>query len=319
MPSACHHGATSSHAKRFCGSLLFLLFLTTTAIASDSTGNKGDTSSGGIRTPKIDFIGNKAFSSEKLLQALSIGRPRWFAPSGSIKPDAVHEVTDFLMVFYYDNGFLNVHIDQPQIASADRAMIAIDEGPMYRVGSIAIEGQLKFPRREVEAQLTMRGGQPFRGSTFQRNVLALSDFYSDRGFAYVNIDPTTNMDSKRHLINAKFFIKPGDETSIDHITISGNTTTPEQVIRAALRFHEHELYSTRAIHESMARLKALGLRPDITTQPSNQAGRDQPEGDCCRKIQRLKRQVRARTLVCGPRSVAAKLNQNFQNRNPRQK
>jgi len=83
------------------------------------------------------------------------------------------------MVFYYDNGFLNVHIDQPQIASADRAMIAIDEGPLYRVGSIAIEGQLKFPRREVESQLTMRSGQPFRGSTLQLNALALEDFYSD--------------------------------------------------------------------------------------------------------------------------------------------
>jgi outer membrane protein assembly factor BamA len=76
------------------------------------------------------------------------------------------------------------------------------------------------------------------------------------------------MDSERHLVNVKVFIKPGDETRIDQVTISGNTTTPEQVIRAALRFHEHELYSAQAIRESMARLKELGLRPDITTQPS---------------------------------------------------
>src|ERR1700691_2215837 len=89
-----------------------------------------------------------------------------------------------------------------------------------------------------------------------------------RGFAFVNADPRTRMDSRRHIVDAKFFIKPGDETSIDNITISGNTTTPEQVIRAALRFHEHELYSPRAIHESMARLEELGFRPHITTQPS---------------------------------------------------
>src|ERR1700678_1924884 len=104
MHSACHQGPPSSRAATFCASLLFLslsLFLTTNAVARDSTGNKGDTSSGETRTPKIDFIGNKAFRSEKLLQALSIGRPRWFAPSASCKPDATHEVTDFLMVFYY--------------------------------------------------------------------------------------------------------------------------------------------------------------------------------------------------------------------------
>jgi outer membrane protein insertion porin family len=271
MPSACHQRPTPSHATRFCASLLFLLlssFLTTNAVARDSTGNKADTSSGGTRTPKIDFIGNKAFSSEKLQQVLSNAKPRRFTDSGSLYPNA----TDYLTAFYYDNGFLDVQVDQPQIASvADRIMIGIDEGPLYRVGSITIEGRLIFPRRDVESQLTMRSGQPFRGSALQRNVLALADFYSDRGFAYVNIDPRTKMDSKRHLINVKVFIKPGDETWIDQITISGNTTTPEQVIRAALRFHEHELYSTRAIRESMARLGELGLRPEITTQPSTKS------------------------------------------------
>jgi outer membrane protein insertion porin family len=261
-----------SRATSFCGSLLFLvlsLSLTTIAVARDSTGNKGDTSSSGIGTPKIDFVGNTAFSSEKLLEFLLSRRPRLFTESGSLNPNALrHEATDDLTAFYYDNGFLNVQVDDPQIASDGRVKIAIYEGPLYRIGSIAIEGQLRFPRRDVESQLTMRSRQPFRGSTLQRNVLALSDFYSDRGFAYVNIDPRTKMDSKRHLINVRVLIKPGDETRIDQITISGNTTTPDQVIRAAFRFHEHELYSTRAIRESMARLEELGLRPRITTQPS---------------------------------------------------
>jgi outer membrane protein assembly factor BamA len=186
MPSACHHGPTPAHATRFCGSLLFLLLslsLTTNAVTRDSTGSKADIERG-IRTPKIDFIGNKAFSSEKLRQVLSNAKPRWFTEYGSVNPKALYEPTDYLTAFYYDNGFLNVQVDQPQIVSAaDRVMIGIDEGPLYRVGSIAIGGQLKFPRREVESQLTMRSGQPFRGSTLQRNVLALADFYSDRGFA----------------------------------------------------------------------------------------------------------------------------------------
>ena len=150
-------------------------------------------------------------------------------------------------------------------------MIGIDEGPLYRFGSIAIEGRLRFPRRGVESQLTVHSGQPFLIRILQHDVLALSDFYSDRGFAFVYVDPTTEMDSRRHLINVRFFIKPGDETRIDQITISGNTTTPEKVIRAALRIHEHELYSARAIRESKARLDELGLGPQITTEPSTKS------------------------------------------------
>ena len=263
------HLSKSSRATTFCASLLLLLLclFVTTAAAGDSTGSKADIERG-TKTPKVDFSGNRAFSSEKLLEVLLSRRPRWFTKSGSLNPKFAYEASDDLTAFYYDSGYLEAEVDRPQTTSADRPMISIYEGQLYRFGSITIEGQLRFPQRDVQSQLSIRSGQPASRTTLEHDVYALADFYSDRGFAYVNIDPTTQMDSKRHLINAKFFIKPGDETSIDHITISGNTTTPEQVIRAALRFHEHELYSTHAIRESMARLEELGLRPHITTQPS---------------------------------------------------
>src|SRR5260221_7246269 len=126
MNSAGHQGPTSLCATTFCASLLFLLlslFLITNAVARDSTGNKADTSSGRIGTPKIDFVGNTAFKSEKLLEVLSKGRTRWFTGSGSIDPHALRLATDNVEAFYYDNGFLDVQIDEPQIGSADRATI----------------------------------------------------------------------------------------------------------------------------------------------------------------------------------------------------
>jgi outer membrane protein insertion porin family len=272
MNKACHQRPAPSRVSRFCASLLFLflsVFLTTHAVAGDSTGGKRDVERG-VRTPKIDFIGNKAFSSEKLMEVLLSRKARSFTESGSLKPNAHahYEATDYLEAFYYSNGFLDVQVDEPQITSIDRAMIGIDEGPLYRFGSIAIEGQLRFSQRDVESQLTIKSGQPFLGQTLQNDVLALADFYSDRGFAFVNVDPRTRMDSRRHLIDVKLFIMPGDEIRIDQITISGNTTTPVEVIRAALLIHEHELYSTRALHESNDRLNKLGLGTQITTEPS---------------------------------------------------
>src|SRR5258708_37724737 len=110
MHSACHQGTPSSRATTFCGSLLsllFSLFLTSIAVARDSTENKADTSSGGVSTPKIDFVGNTAFKSEKLLEGLSKGRTRWFTGSGSINPNALRLATENLEALYYDNGFLD--------------------------------------------------------------------------------------------------------------------------------------------------------------------------------------------------------------------
>ncbi len=261
-----------SHATTFRASLLFLLlslFATYIAVAGDSTGSNAAIERG-TKTPKVDFSGNRAFSSEKLLEVLLSKRPRWFTESGSLNPKFAYEASDDLTAFYYNSGFLDAEVDGPQIASADRPMISIYEGQLYRFGSITIEGQLRFPQRDVQSQLSIRSGQPASGTTLEHDVYALADFYSDRGFAYVNIDPRTEIDTKRHLLNARFLIKPGDEVRIDRIMISGNTKTPEQVIRVALRIHEHELYSARAFRESKARLDELGLFSGtrITTEPS---------------------------------------------------
>jgi len=263
------HLSKSSRATTFCASLLLLLLclFVTTAAAGDSTGSKADIERG-TKTPKIDFSGNRAFSSEKLLEVLLSRRPRWFTKSGSLNPKFAYEASDDLTAFYYDSGYLEAEVDRPQTTSADRPMISIYEGQLYRFGSITIEGQLRFPQRDVQSQLRIRSGQPASATTLEHDVYALADFYSDRGFAYVNIDPRTELDSKRHLLNVRFLINPGDEIRIDQIMVSGNTRTPERVIRAALLIHEHELYSAHALQESKARLDELGLFSDthITTE-----------------------------------------------------
>jgi outer membrane protein insertion porin family len=268
------HLSKSSRATTFCASLLLLLLclFVTTAAAGDSTGSKADIERG-TKTPKVDFSGNRAFSSEKLLEVLLSRRPRWFTKSGSLNPKFAYEASDDLTAFYYDSGYLEAEVDRPQTTSADRPMISIYEGQLYRFGSITIEGQLRFPQRDVQSQLRIRSGQPASATTFEHDVYALADFYSDRGFAYVNIDPRTEIDSRRHLMNVRFLIKTGDEIRIDQITISGNTKTPEQVVRAALRIHKHELYSAHALRESKARLDELGLFSDthITTEPSTRS------------------------------------------------
>ena len=72
MDSGCCEGASASRASRICGSLLFLFLsipLTTNAIARGLGGSKGEVARG-VRRPTIEFIGNKAFSSEKLMEVL---------------------------------------------------------------------------------------------------------------------------------------------------------------------------------------------------------------------------------------------------------
>ncbi len=150
--------------------------------------------------------------------------------------------------------------------------VTIDEGTPYRVGRIDITGNLKFPRRELRKQLTMKSGQLFRGSALQRQVLALSDFYSNRGYAYVNVDPRTSLLHTNKRVNVVFVVNPGHEVLIDRINISGNTKTSDKVIRREIQVQEQEPYSAEEIRDSQTRLQRLGFFSDtrITTAPASQ-------------------------------------------------
>ena len=232
-----------------------------------------------VQITKIEFVGNHAFSAS-ILQANMATRTyskllSWVTGWGALDQKKLQEDVDRLTAFYYDNGYLNVQIAPPQVLRSGEKItivITIDEGTPYRVGRIDIEGNLKFPRRALRKQLTMKSGQLFRGSALQRQVLALSDFYSNRGYAYVNVDPHTQLVHPNKRVNVVFVINPGHEVLINRINISGNTKTADKVIRREMQVQEQEPYSAELIRDSQTRLQRLGFFSDtrITTEPATQ-------------------------------------------------
>jgi outer membrane protein insertion porin family len=232
-----------------------------------------------VEITKIEFVGNHAFSSTVLGNNMQT-RPyskllSWLTGWGALNQKKLQEDIDQLTAFYYDNGYLNVQIAPPQIIRSGEKItivITIDENTPYRVGRVDITGNLKFPRRELRKVLTMKSGQLFRGSALQRQVLALSDFYSNRGYAYVNVDPRNQLVRASKRVNVTFVVNPGHEVLIDRINISGNTKTSDKVIRREIQVQEQEPYSAEEIRDSQTRLQRLGFFSDtrITTAPASQ-------------------------------------------------
>ncbi|MHB8382653.1 MAG: outer membrane protein assembly factor BamA [Candidatus Binataceae bacterium] len=232
-----------------------------------------------VKITRIDIHGNKAFTSSELRSVMETGTYSkllsWITDQGALDQQKLQDDVDHLTAFYYQNGYLNVHVSSPKIQRVGNSLhitIDIDEGTVYRVGRVAIAGDMKFPHKELAHLLTIKRGQNFRGATLQHNVLALSDFYSNRGYAFVNIDPRTQLDPITHRINITFYINPGHEVLVNRINITGNTKTSDKVIRRELKIQEQEPYSAEAIRESKQRLDQLGFFTDvrITTEPAQQ-------------------------------------------------
>jgi len=232
-----------------------------------------------VEITQIEFHGNKAYSSSMLRAVMDTATYSmllsWLTGQGALDRQKLQDDVDHLTAFYYDNGYLNVHVSSPKIQRVGNSLhilIDIDEGTAYRVGRVALAGDMKFPHRELARLLTIKRGQHFKGSTLQHNVLTLSDFYSNRGYAFVNVDPRTQLDSVTHRINITFYVNPGHEVLVNRINITGNTKTSDKVIRRELQIQEQEPYSAEAIRESKKRLDRLGFFTEtrITTEPAQQ-------------------------------------------------
>jgi outer membrane protein insertion porin family len=234
-----------------------------------------------VQISDIKFTGNTAFSSKRLRAVMATGTHNllsFFTGVGTLDHKKLQEDTDRITAFYYDNGYLNVHVAQPIITRNGTKLtltIPIDEGIPYRVGTINVTGDLKAPEKDLRDKLTLKPGEIFRGSTMQHDVLTLSDFYSNRGYAFVNVDPRTALDPVHHLVDVDFSIAPGQEVLVDRIKITGNTKTSDKVIRREMQIQEQEPYSAELIRESKARLDRTGYfgSTNITTSQGKDPSR----------------------------------------------
>lgn len=228
---------------------------------------------------EVDFTGNHAFKASELRTQMDTGTHipliSLITNQGVLDQKKLREDTDRIAAFYYDHGYLNVHVGVPDVIRTPKGLkivIPIDEGPIYKVGSVDIAGNLKFPRSELSPLVSVKPGDDFRGSSLQHDVLTISDFYSDRGFAFVDVQPKTQLDPMARRVNITYTVNPGREVLVNRINISGNTRTSDKVIRREMQVQEQEPYSASAIRDSKRRLDQLGFFSDtrITTAPSSQ-------------------------------------------------
>jgi len=231
-----------------------------------------------VEISAIKFVGNKAFSDSRLSTLMETRKHNLLSfifNTGSLDRTKLQDDVDRLSAYYYNHGYLQVHIGDPAVTRHGNSIIVtvtIDEGPIFTVGKVGVAGDLKFPKSDLTPKLTLKPDRVFSGAEMEHDVLTLSDFYSDRGYAFVNVDPRTQINPTAHKVDVTYAITPGNEVLIDRIKISGNTKTSDKVIRREIKVQEQEPYSASKIQASKQRLDGLGYFQSVrlSTEPARQ-------------------------------------------------
>ena len=222
-----------------------------------------------VRIDKIVFEGARAFSPRQLKRVMQTGESNiisFVTGAGNLDNEVLKTDMERITAFYYDNGYIDVKIDEPKVERTKEGLIVtikIDEGDQYTVGKVDIGGDVLPVMQPAYDRLSLASGEVFRTSKLRDDITALTEVYGDQGYAFVNVTPDTNVNPSAKTVDVTYKVSKGPEVYLDKIEITGNSKTRDKVIRRELELQEQQRFSGSKLRRSQEKLRRLGFFEDV--------------------------------------------------------
>jgi outer membrane protein insertion porin family len=236
-----------------------------------------------VRIRKIFFLGNKVYTSAELKQVMQSAEGHFFswATSGGTYREEMFERDLAMLAFFYGNsGYIQAKFAKPRVTlSQDRRyvdiVIDVDEGPQFRIGDVAFDGDLLFSEEELREGFELKKGDIFSTGLLQGEIIKLTDKYGDEGYAFANPIPRPRIQEGKQIVDLLISIEPGEKAYWGKITVSGNSKTHDKVLRRELPFNEGELYNATKRKKGFERIQRLGFfGSDVSFLTSSPEGKN---------------------------------------------
>ncbi len=224
-----------------------------------------------VKVKRVTFIGNSYFSKGGLLDLMKTSEVGWWSfvtQSGKFNEFSFQNDLSAILSEYYDNGFVTADITDHRVLLSDDKKwfyitVALAEGAQYRIRNIDIKGDILTTKAELFEKLKIKKGEIFSRTRLSKDVEAISDVYGDKGYAYADIKPLTDLDQKEKTIDITLDIRKNELVYVERIDMTGNVRTRDKVIRRELDLEEGKLFSSTDAKLSRNNLKRLGYFEDV--------------------------------------------------------
>jgi outer membrane protein insertion porin family len=208
----------------------------------------------------VAAAGNEALTTAELAPLLQL------KPGEPFVDARVATVASGITELYRVRGFARASVRpdvQPGAATVDplpvTVRLVIDEGPQTVVGAVSILGTNGVAEARLAALLTLTAGKPFYRPQLDSDRLAIERLYRNEGYLDSRIAPDATLGDDGRRIDVRWEVREGQQTTIDHVLVTGNVRTSADVIRRELTLQPGQPLGDDALAESQRRLAALGL------------------------------------------------------------
>lgn len=235
-----------------------------------------------VEVRRVNFVGNHAATDAELRDVIVTREGSLLSivtSAGTYREDVFQRDLLLVQAFYWDRGHVQVKVGNPLVElSPDKQSmyitISVEEGPQYRLGKVDVTGDLLESKEFFLGRVSVKPGEIFNRSKLSDDLQKLTDWYKDKGFAYVNASPSTPINEKTKTVDVVFEIQKGELVTFDRINIRGNSKTRDKVIRREMRIIEGDSYNQSLLDYSKRRVTALGYFEKVEISTKRGSGDD---------------------------------------------
>ena len=197
--------------------------------------------------------------------------------------------------YYREKGYIMARVGQPQIEVIEdspdgktrwiRLRVPVDEGARYRVGNLSFEGNTLVTDEGFAQLFKLKQGDWYSHKKFLKGREKVQEIYGGGGYMEFNAfpdfpqindqatastdgppappagaeeKPAAPMPPGTAVTDVVVRVEEGPQYFVNRITIVGNTTTRDSVIRRDLRVYEAGVFNTEGLKNSIRRINQLG-------------------------------------------------------------
>lgn len=186
-----------------------------------------------------------------------------------------------IRLFYYQRGYRQTQVDTmvSRPTEGDVSLVfRVQEGEPVRVAELGFRGLEEVPDSGVTRELPIEVGDPLNALVLEAARDSLASRLKDRGFAHADVLLSYNIPGDTPLAaHVVFDLLPGPLTRVGPLSVVGNVTVEEAVVRRMVPLREGALYDQEEVFEGQRNLYNLdifsfaNIAPDLSHEPDSVA------------------------------------------------
>lgn len=211
---------------------------------------------------QVEFEGNRLFTGEQLL---GLAKQCMGDSETSFLDRLDYCLRRDVVNFMRRSGYVRAHIGDPQVQKlwpGIKLTVPVEEGELYRLGEIKIEGAEFFTAQQLRKLLPLKKGEIADGGAVVRWLGEhLKRDYENNGFIQYeyDVEPQFKLEpgAEEGVVDFLVTITEGKQFVVRGIELKGDVPAPEELLRKASLLKEGEAFSAQKFRDSVNRLNDL--------------------------------------------------------------